>query len=344
MDRIFAKIAAPEYKNRSRPLFPPTTENRKNILVLYRATGESDAGVYPEMDSGEAIHDIAEVIKGIKLSGERTLNAVIAGDKENLGIDSIGEYFLLLKQNAELQSLGESARDVETYFMKWAYDLGHYSMVVGFRSGAVDLFTFLGIPTVSIGLRYLVSEDRHAFLAQEYFRRYNVQYDHPRHKYTAWVQNMEYGVASTDPVILQSPFIAGKCPERITPRDDTFTRGVQPGRFHPWDKYIFEVGLRIAVAKEIKWDETIVSLGKEPNRVIDSSFVRYCYRRHLSSSEFSVFFQVQKELESQQIAQRDSDKQLSKELQEDGNIRYEHYIKEYTDDWKKVLSLLEAFL
>jgi hypothetical protein len=106
-------------------------------------------------------------------------------------------------------------RDVEAYFLYWASqenkEKQYFKMAVELRSGVMDLFTFMGIPTVSIGLRNMVGEDRHAFLAGKGFKRVNAQYDLPRHPTTAYVENRFGG----DP-LLNSPYWSGKAPGSAT--------------------------------------------------------------------------------------------------------------------------------
>ena len=61
----------------------------------------------------------------------------------------------------------------------------HYSPVLGFRSGALDLFTFLGVPAVSILLRNLVGNLHHNDIPKNKFKRIKCEYDAPRHTSTA---------------------------------------------------------------------------------------------------------------------------------------------------------------
>jgi hypothetical protein len=96
----------------------------------------------------------------------------------------------------------------------------------------------LGIPSVSIGLRNMVGEDRHLFLAKAVLGRTNVIYDQPRHPLTAWMQgrdNLNYFFSPfwADPTALTPKGI--KTTPRTKPADAAAALALQkqfaPGRF-----------------------------------------------------------------------------------------------------------------
>ncbi|KAJ5662452.1 uncharacterized protein N7477_010068 [Penicillium maclennaniae] len=152
--------------------------------------------------------------------------------------------------------------------------IGWYHMVVGFRSGGLDLFTLMGIPTLSIGIRFLVGEDRHELLATQLFRRLNVQYDMPRHQLTAWLQGRPIKRKfSTDPVTFEPDYIHS--PYWMAPPPDNLLFPPQPAKpasadteialrrvdtapFTEFDKWTFEAGLRVACERNFDgWGTTI---------------------------------------------------------------------------------------
>ena len=161
------------------------------ILGQYRKTGTSWSdhkevgGVYPELDTGGALFEISDILPEVR--GEVRKEAiwlVTCGNAEPLrDLPNIGEYW----KEFDTVPLGkDTKRDAEAYYLDWLFRKGRFQMTVGFRSGALDLYTFLGIPTVSIGLRNMRGESRHVLLAIQELKRYNVQYDKPRHYTTAY--------------------------------------------------------------------------------------------------------------------------------------------------------------
>ncbi len=111
------------------------------ILSLFRNTA-TKGGVYPELDTRDAIKEFNEN-KKIPVKGANYLRTISCGNKNAIsGILSVGEYWAHLTVPT-----GETARDVEAYFYEWASKKNYYQMAVGFRSGTLDIFTFLGIQT-----------------------------------------------------------------------------------------------------------------------------------------------------------------------------------------------------
>ena len=232
------------------------TRDEPTILSLYRNTG-TKGGVYPELDTGDALKEINEIVKKIPVKNKKSLRTISCGNKDaGSGIPSIGEYWMNLK---DLVPTGETARDVEAYFLEWAFKKNYYQMAIGFRSGPFDLFTFLGIPTVSIGLRHMIGESRHGLLAKEGFKRVHVQYDQPRHDTTAYVKPRHRNALPQ----LSSPFWSDSAPDGVKKRDVPNDEGKKkkqaekPSSFTAFDKIVLEVGLKIAAEKYLQWTKSI---------------------------------------------------------------------------------------
>lgn len=249
--------------------WPKPNLQQKTILVLHRDSGKEKDGPYPEYDTGEALAQITSIIAGQKSEkGTIKLFPVVSG-KVVSTLSNIGEYWTHLRTVP-----GVTKRDIEAYFLKWAYEQGWYHMVVGFRSGGLDLFTLMGIPTLSIGLRFLVGEDRHELLATELFSRLNVQYDMPRHQLTGWIHGRPIKrKVSTDPVTFEadcihSPYWMAPPPDNLlfppqpakpaSAEAETALRKVDTTKFIDFDEWTFDVGLRVACERNFKgWGTTI---------------------------------------------------------------------------------------
>ncbi|HIE00012.1 MAG TPA: DUF4157 domain-containing protein [Thiotrichaceae bacterium] len=185
-------------------------------LVMFRDSGRS--GVYPELDSGKALEQLAGILRA------NGLTPITCGNPKNeLEIKSIGPYWEKLPKYPNI-----AKRDVEAYFLKKAYEQKYYKIAVGFRSGALDLFTFMNIPTISISLNELVGEDRHDKLSS-WKTRTNIKYEEPRHSETTRSAAKR---ASVDHPYMSS----GKTEE-------------DPGALKALDESILKKGVRIAVAK-----------------------------------------------------------------------------------------------
>jgi hypothetical protein len=240
-------------------LFPSLEEKKKTgsfvVLVLHRDTG-TKSGVYPEFDSGPALWDIVNTIKSIVDSKNPTkkILPVLCGDvPDTQGCLSMGKYWEKLKNFDEKvpELKGVPQRSIEAYFFQWAQSQGYFDLVVGFRSGQIDLFTFLGIPTLSIGLRNAVGEPRHLMLAESAYKRINVQYDQPRHITTAW-----RGSTDGKQPLLQCPYWRDPSPKDVDkprPNGSDLTEdskrdmlSQEPRDLAPFDKRVLELGLRIA--------------------------------------------------------------------------------------------------
>lgn len=167
-------------------IFPKLEEGERGALVMFRDTG-ANGGPYPELDSGKAIEQLAKLVK------DQGFTPVICGKPQifeyfgewNEKPHTIKEYYNELhdiKSNAKVKSKA-SERDIDALFMKQAFEDGKFKLVLGFRSGALDLF--IGIPTVSITLKGLEgNKERHDLLKGNNFQRLNIEYNMPRHKTT----------------------------------------------------------------------------------------------------------------------------------------------------------------
>lgn len=155
---------------------------KPGVLIQHRDSGVK-GGVYPELDSGDALKDLAAIVADLHY------HPIILGSDElkDHGADSLGEYW---KELGKAQDDGKSfakhyqvpQRDIEAFYFDWAYRKGYYGMVIGFRSGMVDLFTFLGVPTVSIGfVETFPGEKRHQKLDLPVLKRTMVRYDTKRY-------------------------------------------------------------------------------------------------------------------------------------------------------------------
>jgi hypothetical protein len=279
----------------------PEPHEPKNpaILFLYRDTGTSDAmGVYPELDTGNAIKEIRDIVDKFPKHGNDKLQIISCGLKvapQNAsspkGELGIGEYWKHIPKLPHGEK--SSARDVEAYFLDWSYKQGYYRMASGFRSGALDLFTFMGIPSVSIELRNLKGDIRHRRLADGKFKRVNIQYDQPRHNTTACIFP-QYN----NPIVYASPFWGDEKPfdppdkevARVTPSTHQGKKDQQtkaPEAFHKFDKRVIEIGYRFACQQYMDLSKSVFKLvlkskvpgAPEDDKVthVDTRFARSCY-------------------------------------------------------------------
>lgn len=263
MKQVISYMALPDYGRKpeleeaftqivkTKGLFKDNNKDKNTVLILFRDTG-SLGGAYPELDSGDAMTDLIAVVEKMNMT------PILAGNEKPYGkTASIGAYWTLLAQVVKVFNL--PVRDVEAYFMRWAFTKGYFNMVLGFRSGVLDSFTFLGVPTVSVGLRFLAGEDRHEELAQDVFKRVNIAYDQARHNATAWVRFRSRD-AKESRVILQSPFWLGQSPEGVTQRpavDRNTSLKTPPSVFHGFDATVLDRGFRVACEKDLGMEKTV---------------------------------------------------------------------------------------
>lgn len=304
------------------------------ILSLYRNTG-TKGGVYPELDTGDALKEINEIVKKIPVKDGKKFRTISCGNKDAVsGIPSIGEFWADLTVPER-----ETARDVEAYFLEWAFKKNYYQMAIGFRSGALDLFTFLGIPTVSIGLNHMIGESRHELLAKEAFKRVNVQYDQPRHNTTAYVKPKIIVLLPQ----LSSPFWSYDAPDGVKKRDagneddKKKSQWEKPSSFTAFDKIVLEVGLKIASEKYLKWTKSIQSLkeGISANPT-DTHTARYYYPTGLTDDKKLQYFKDNQKLDTNDIGARKKKRDILQESDE-LFLRYETSSK---GDWDDIHGIL----
>ncbi|RYP11823.1 hypothetical protein DL767_011438 [Monosporascus sp. MG133] len=271
----------------------PDDASKSTILVVARDAGRSPDGVYPELDTGTGISTIRRIVEKTPLNGGCKLAVISCGSTSESHRTGIGEYWLKLPTVEQIKEdtgeKGVTKRDVEAYFLYWASqentEKQYFKMAIGLRSGVMDLFTFMGIPTVSIGLRYMVGENRHALLAGKGFKRVNAQYDLPRHPTTAYVDNKFGGHP-----LLNSPYWDGKAPGSATTarrpspeelKEDEKRRTSMKEKpledFSEFDKYVVEVGVRLACQAYIEWPISVeITTGEFPG-VMTTHDARFCY-------------------------------------------------------------------
>ncbi|EFY85736.1 hypothetical protein MAC_08206 [Metarhizium acridum CQMa 102] len=266
---------------------------RFTILVVDRDTGCQPEGVYPELDTGNGISVVREIVQGMMAStiGPHTLNVISCGYQSESSITGIGQYWTKLPKVDSVPNIDKTQpvtkRDVEAYFLYWAsqedQNQQYFKMAIGLRSGVIDLFTFMGIPTVSIGLRNMVGESRHKRLSGPNFKRVNIQYDVPRHSTTAFVEDRY----NPQEVLLNSPFWLGGAPINalagFPPRSaltdqqkmQEKTSPLQP--FCDFDKFVLKVGVRLACHQYINWSTTVKTVNRNFPQVLTTSAARFCY-------------------------------------------------------------------
>lgn len=318
------------------------------ILLMYRDTGTRDPapiktmGVYPELDNGDATEDIEKIVGEMVDKENKPLTIFTCGLKDS----GIGEYWNNLRELKPKEATF-TTRDFEAYFIKWSYENNYFGMATGFRSGPLDLFTFMGIPTVSIGLRNLMGEPRHQLLAEEKFSRVNIQYDQPRHRVTAAVTSSRW---KTPPgpgqTTFGSPFwdddfqspkdAKGK---RDIPQDKQKEQMQKPRRFAPFDRVVVETGYLIAFQKYMGWEQTVVVTMKNALPcTVTTSDARFCYPFRLLKDKTALgkYFDDNEKLDygdvkrvERKLGEGSETLQLSKQM-------FDKYQDDYDNDWDKI--------
>jgi hypothetical protein len=314
-----------ELQDVCKKLFPyEPSGSRRTILIQYRDTGTKGLGIYPELDSGElSVEKIAKDIKAIPNMGTETLDVVLCGNAKPIGdLPSIGEYYSKIDSTNWPK---ETKRDIEAFFLKVAFDSGYFSMAVGFRSGALDVFTFLGIPSISISVRQMVGEDRHRKLAVNgAFKRWNIQYELPRHTST------RYFGKKRD--LLGSPWWAFDKTTLPTPGDKD-KQSDPPSDFHKYDSEIVRIGIYNAICLLLSWKVNPSIKPVAQNRQFCNNICRPCHCSDLDKNGVHDFFVKEKELEEQDFETRREQIGERKEPKEDYN-KWENNMKK---DWEKLL-------
>lgn len=329
------------------------------VLFMYRDTGTRNPdpvttmGVYPELDNGNATADIEKIVGEIAQMEGKPLTIFTCG----LAGSGIGEYWKAidgLKPNVNI-----TKRDFQAYFLKWSYENNYFRMATSFRSGPFDLLTFMGIPTVSIGLRYLMGEGRHQLLASEQFQRVNIQYDQPRHKGTAAVltsrkkpqktQNTRKPPPPPDQPSFGSPFWQdGFEPpkdamgERSVPQNKKQEQMQQPRGFEPFDRIVVKTGYMIALQKYMGWEDTVRSMKNTLPCTVTTSVARFCYpfklqgnktalRKYFDDNEVADYGDVKKVQGN--LGNRAETLQLSQ-------LMFDKYEDDYDKSWDEMTGLI----
>jgi len=279
----FQKVQAVSAPDFATPVFEAKAAKTKAVLVLHRDSGQQ-GGPYPELDTGKALKDILAVIdKQPSFQGVKLVPVVCGrvAQKDVSPWHSTGEYWKRLKPLVKKYSLPD--RSVDTAFLWWAYNtMGFFDMVIGFRSGALDLFTFMGIPTVSIGLRNMVGETRHELLANPMYKRINVQYNFPRHNATGWVID-HASTATTRPEthLLHSPWWKDSAPTAVQPRQVPASEAgkvalmaQEPAGFSGFDIWTFEVGLRLAAERYLTIGDPLIEICTNGSSLVTSRIAK----------------------------------------------------------------------
>jgi len=295
------------------------------ILIQYRDTG-TKGGIYPELDSSEdSILEIASYINAIPKKGTESLNIELCGNAQPIGsLHSIGEYFKRIDSSKWPK---ETKRDLETFFLKVAFEKGYFKMALGFRSGGLDVFTFLSVPSISISVRQMVGEGRHGEIAVEkLFERWNIQYELPRHITTKYF--------GTDKNLLGSPWWKFDDSRKPT-ADELKQQSDPPSKFHDFDGQIVRIGIYNAIVVLLKWDHGIFIKPTVQSREFSNKICRPCYFSNMSvpKGEVSEFQKGQRTLEEKDFVLRKGQITYRNEAQKDFD-RWEAAMK---SDWAKII-------
>lgn len=321
------------------------------ILLMYRDTGTRDPapvetmGVYPELDNGAATEEIERIVGEIS-ENNKTLTVFTCG----LAGSGIGRYWEAL-DNLNPKKTEISKRDFEAYFLKWSYKNNYFMMATGFRSGPLDLFTFMGIPTVSIGLRNLMGEPRHQMLADERFKRVNVQYDQPRHKVTAAVISKRW---KTPPEPGQTTFGSPFWDDDFRPPQDAKAKrdipqnkkGDQmqnPRTFAPFDRVVVKTGYMIALQKYMEWGQTISSLKKTLPCTVTTSDARFCYpfKSFGNQTVLTKYFDDNEKFDNGDVTRVQRKLGQASETLQLSEPMFNKYKDDYNNDWNKIVDLIK---
>ena len=296
----------------------------KAVLIQCRDTG-TKGGIYPELDSGvESVRQIAQYVGNVS----QTLQVVLCGNTEKIdNFAGIGEYFKLIESS---KWPSESNRDIEAFFLQIAFEKKYFSMVIGFRSGGLDLFTFLGVPSVSISIRQMVGEHRHGEIAlNRHLKRWNIQYELPRHVTTRY-----FGLRRD---LLGSPW--WKFDKSKAPTDaDKDKQHILPTGFHKYDSEIVKIGIynAIIVFLECRHVPTIKPVIQ--SRVFSNSKCRPCFYSDIKRGDLRGFFVGQKEKEDDDFTARKNDIDQRGENEAD----YEKWKRVMEAEWEHVFRKVSA--
>ncbi|KAM0256456.1 hypothetical protein ACHAQJ_004981 [Trichoderma viride] len=321
------------------------------ILFLYRDTGTSDSmGVYPELDTGDAIQEIRMMVNQLPSKDGKKIKVFSCGLEGAQREPGIGEYWKHISKPKPGDNT--TARDIEAYFLKWSFDHKYYTMASGFRSGPLDLFTFMNIPTVSIGLRNMKGESRHTWLADKKFKRVVIQYDQPRHNTSVCIRPKPTSKNTiVNPIVYTSPFWPGEQEFKppigakklrdtsIKQEDKKKQQTKKPRSFEPFDMRVIEIGYRFACQQYMGLSESVYKLQSALTHTIDTRAARYCYLNK-DKTEQRKYLRESKELDERDIkAMKGKLDDKATTLQQSEKM-FEIYQKESTEDWEKMKTQL----
>lgn len=319
-----------ELKKLALRLFGGNSET--TILIQTRDTG-TQGGIYPELDSGtNSVLEIARWIKDIPDKEDKALRVVLAGNARQIGeLPTIGEYYLQIDSGNWPR---QTKRDIEAFFLKVAYEEGYYSFAVGFRSGALDLFTFLGIPSISVSARQIVGEDRHAQLALNVcLSRMNLQYELPRHITTKY-----FGTSGTQ--LLGSPWWKfGDKSEKPTDAEKA-QQSDPPSGFNRYDSEIIRIGIYKGISLLLPWNVKYHVKPAGQNRVFKNVDCRSSYINSPGLPPLPAFYEGQRVLEREDCAKRGREVEQRNEKPENFTI----YQKKMEQDWTGIIETLKEKL
>ncbi|KAN0073541.1 hypothetical protein V8E54_008761 [Elaphomyces granulatus] len=300
----------------------PPSASITTILVQYRDTG-TQGGIYPELDSSDA--SIVQIASYIRDASEKStkplqLNIELCGNVQPIGdLHSIGEYFRRIDSERWPKN---TKRDLEAFFLRVAFEAGYFDMALGFRSGGLDVFTFLRVPSISISARQLVGEKRHGEIAvNKYFKRLN------NTKYTAKDN------------LLGSPWWLFDKEHREPTPEDRGRQSTPPSGFHDFDGSIVKIGIYNAIV-------ILLDLGIQPTikpdaaqaREFNNKVCRKCYYSNIDFCNGDLFnFQtLKKAQEVNDFNTREGEISEREEPEDDFN----KWKKEMEDDWSEILKRL----
>lgn len=301
----------------------PPSADITTILIQYRDTG-TKGGIYPELDSSaDSILEIVSYIQAIPKKGTESLSIELCGNPESIGsLHSIGEYF---KKIDAQRWPKETKRDLETFFLRVAFQKGYFKMALGFRSGGLDVFTFLGVPSISISIRQMVGEGRHREIAvNEVFNRWNIQYELPRHITTKYF--------GKDKNLLGSPWwLFDK--SRVPTPEERSQQSNPPSKFHDFDGSIVEIGIYNAIIALLKWDIKPFIKPKVQSREFSNKICRQCYFSNLDQPKLREFREGQRARETNDFTTRKTEIVYRNESQSD----FDRWQAAMVNDWNKLL-------
>lgn len=334
--------------------------NKTTILAMYRDTGKNPGGAYPEFDTGKGIEAIRTIAEKIPHDVEPQIRVLSCGRENESKEIGLGSYWTklpkpnIVKQHCDTKDTEVTTRDIEAYFMYWGFQVkAYYQMAMGLRSGAFDLFTFMGIPTVSIGLRNMVGEDRHGKLVGKVFKRVNVQYDVPRHIATAYVAPSN--PHSPDPLLScpywtqqpprhkstdssKEPF-PNRDPDLQKPENENLrdaARRQELANFSDFDQYVLEVGLKVAWHKYAKGPELVFSTNGDFPDVIPRHDARFCYRKDEQTDRKEKMLSRKTEDLSSIESMKSNLKDGHKTIRLTTELFDKFYLNPLGEDWKKI--------